>query len=66
MRALKTFATKKYVSHIDYLTSIFVDLSQPVLVKPRLANTKTEATLKDDTTLITESSIREEIEEFRL
>ena len=52
MGALKTFASTKYVSHIEYLTPIFVDLSQPVLPKPTLMNVQTTVILKDDTDLV--------------
>lgn len=64
--ALKTFVSTKYVSHIDYLIPIFVDLLEPVLVKPTLANNQAMVTLKDDLTMISESSTREELEEYRL
>ena len=38
MGALKTYASTKCVSHIDYLTPIFTDLSQPVLKNLTLVN----------------------------
>jgi len=66
MGALKTFAPTKYVSHIDYLTPIFVDLSEPTLPKPVLSNTKKIVTLKDDSKIETKSSTRKELEEYRL
>jgi len=66
MGALKTFASTKYVSHIDYLTPIFTDLIQPTLIKPSLSNTKTQVTLKDDSKIMTDSTSTEEIEEYRI
>ena len=45
--ALKTFASTKYVAHIDYLTPIFVNLTQPFLVKPTLDSKKETLILKD-------------------
>ena len=48
--ALKTFAPTKYVNYIDYLTPIFVNLSQPVLTKPKLAGKKETLILKDGDT----------------
>jgi len=66
MGALKTFASTKYVSHIDYLTPIFTDLTQPTLIKPSLSNTKTQVTLKDDSNIMTDSASREEIEEHKI
>jgi len=66
MGALHIFASTKYVSHIDYLTPILVDLSQPDLTKTTLSNTKTTLTLKDDTVIVTDSATTEDIEEYRL
>ena len=43
MGALKTYASTKCVSHIDYLTPIFTDLSQPVLKTLTLANKRIES-----------------------
>jgi len=50
MGALKTFASTKYVLYIDYLTPIFVDLSEPTLTKPKFSGTTETITLKDKTT----------------
>ena len=36
MGALKTFASTKYVSYINYLTPIFVDISEPTLTSRNL------------------------------
>ena len=52
MGALETFASTKYIAHIDYLTPIFVNLTDPTLVKSTLTNTKTTLVLKDDTEVI--------------
>jgi len=38
----------------------------PILIKPTLANTQTIVTLKDDLTMATDSSTREELEEYHL
>ena len=46
---LKTFASTKYLSYIDYLSPVFIDLSQPKLVKAILINNKIKATLVDGT-----------------
>ena len=66
MGALKTFASTKYVSYIDYLTPIFIDLSEPTLTKPRLSSRTEIITLKDDSTRKVDSSTTEEIEEFKM
>jgi len=66
MGTLKTFASTKYVSSIDYLTPIFVDLSQPVLLKPKFPNIETEVTVKDDTKLKQNSFSREDLYEYCL
>jgi len=66
MGALKTFASTKYVSHIDYLTPIFTDLTQPTLIKPFLSSTKTQVTLKDDSKIMTDSALREKTEEYKI
>ena len=66
MGALKTFASTKYVSYIDYLTPIFVDISEPTLVKPKLSNTEETVTLKDGSERTFRSSTTEELEEFRI
>jgi len=66
MEALKTFASTKYVSHINYLTPIFTDLTQPTLIKPSLSNTKTQVTLKDNSKIMMDSALTEEIEEYRI
>ena len=50
MDALKVFASTKYVSHIDYLTPIFVDLSPPIITKLVLTNSKINVTLPDGST----------------
>ena len=66
MIALQTFASTKYVSRIDCLTPICVDLWEPVLVKLILANIQLTATLKYDSTMITDSSTRENLEDYCL
>jgi len=66
MGVLKTFASTKYVSHIDYLTAIFTDLKQPTLIIPFLSNTKTQVTLKDDSKTMTDSVLTEEIEDNKI
>jgi len=66
MGALKTFASTKYVSHIDYLTPIFTDLTQPSLIKPYVSNTKTQVNLKDNSKIMTDSVSMEEIEEYKI
>ena len=66
MRALKTFASAKYVAYIDYLTPIFVDILEPTLVKPKLRSTEEELVLSDGTTRKVNSSSTEELEEFKM
>ena len=66
MNALKTFASNKYVQHIDYLTPIFVDLSEPQLVKPTLKSTKEELTLKDGTKREIETASEEDKIEYTI
>ena len=56
----------KYDSHIDYLMPMFIDLSQPVLIKPTLVNKRTDVTLKDDFKIMTDSAAREDVKEYRL
>ena len=64
--ALKTFASTKYVAHIDYLTPIFVNLTQPFLIKPTLDSKKETLTLKDGGTRDVDVSCQEEVEEFKI
>lgn len=66
MGALKTFASTKYVSHIDYLTPFFFDLSEPALIKPTLTSKKSTITLNYGTTKEISSASQDELEEFRL
>ena len=66
MRALKTFASAKYVAYIDYLTPIFVDILEPTLVKLKLISTEEELVLSDGTTRKVNSSSTEELEEFKM
>jgi len=56
----------KYDSHIDYLMPMFIDLSQPVLIKPTLVNKRTDVTLKDDSKIMMDSAAREDVKEYRL
>ena len=47
---LKTFASQKYVKHINYLTPLFTDLVQPYILEPVLkATEKIKVTLADGT-----------------
>ena len=64
--ALKTFSSTKYVTYIDYLTPIFVNLSQPILIKPKLSSKKETLILQDGNPRIIESSSQEEIEEYKI
>jgi len=66
MGALKTYASTKYVTYIDYLTPIFVDLLDPVLTRPKLVNKKTIITLKDDTKKEIDTASQEDLEEYRI
>ena len=63
---LKTFASTKYVLYIDYLTSIFVNRTQPILIKPTLSRKKETLVLENKEARTIESSTQEEIEEFRI
>jgi len=54
------------VACIDYLTPIFVNLTQPFLNKPSLLSTKEFLKLKDDSTRIVSSSTTEELEEYQI
>ena len=64
--ALKTFTSTKYVTYIDYLILIFLNISQPVLTKPKLAGKKETMILKDGDTRTIDSSSQEEIEEYKI
>ena len=64
--ALKTFASTKYVSYIDYLTPIFVNLTQPILIKPTLSSKKETLVLENKEVCTIETSTQEEIEEFKI
>jgi len=66
MGTLEIYASTKYVSHIDYLTPMFTDLSQPVLTKPTLVNKRIEVTLKDDSNIMIYSATKEDVDEYRL
>ena len=60
--AIEAFVSTKYVSYIDYLTPIFVDISEPTLVKPKLSNTEQTVTLMDGSKQTFKSSTNEELE----
>ena len=51
MDALKTFASQKYVKHIDYIMPLFVDFSAPSIPRPvqPASKAKNEVTLQDGT-----------------
>ena len=48
------------------MTPIFTDLSQPVLTKLILVNTRIEVILKHDSKIMTDSATRENLEKYRL
>ena len=64
--ALTTFSSTKYVSNIDYLTPIFVNLSQPVLTKPNLTSKNKTSTFEGGVTRIVTTLSQEEIEEYNI
>ena len=66
MGARNTFDFTKYVTHIDYLTPIFVNLTESILVNPTLSDEKTTYILKDNSEMVQESLTREEVEEYKI
>ena len=66
MDALKTYASQKYVKHIDYLTPLFVDLSVPEIRRPvPVAKNMVEVTMPDGTKKEIADMDTVEEEEFR-
>ena len=54
------------MSNIDYLTPIFVNLSQPVLTKPNLTSKNKTSTFEGGVTRIVTTLSQEEIEEYNI
>ena len=52
--------------YINYLTAIFINLSQPILEKPKLGSTKETLILKEGGSRTIDSSSQEEIKEFKI
>jgi len=52
--------------YIDYLTPIFVDISEPTLNKPTLNSTTEEVIFKDGSKRDIVSSTTEELEEYKM
>ena len=64
MDVLKVYASTKYVSHIEYLTPIFIDLLPPSITRPRLTNTKIKVTMSDGSIREIDDATKEELLKF--